>query len=471
EVRALVGKNGAGKSTLVKVLSGATHPDSGSIYIDGRPAQIKSPADAFGAGIATVYQEMSLVMGLTVAENVLLGRWARKKRIGIQVIDRKETARVARAALDRMGVNLNPQEIVRRLSVPERQMVEIAKAVAFQPKVLILDEPTSSLPAHEVDALLALVRRLAEKGVAVVYVSHRLQELPRVADSLTVLRDGRLVGTISMRAASPEQIARMMIGSEWKRSDLSHCEVGNEVRLSVRSLERKGYLHGVSFDLYAGEVLGIAGLLGSGRTELLRAVFGLDPLDGGNVSVTGRRIFRPTPLVMKRLKVGLTPEDRKGQGLVPCLSVCHNLTLSCLERISRSQVISPPIERVLATKMVEALSIRTPGINVRARSLSGGNQQKLVIGKWLNSEVKILLMDEPTRGIDIEAKEQVYGLVRKLAAQGISVVFVSSELEEVMEVSDRILVLNRGRIVAEVPRASANLEQLLALAMGQGKEQ
>ena len=469
EVRALIGKNGAGKSTFVKILSGATLADSGTLSVQGRPTVIRSPSDAFASGIATVYQEMSLIMGLSVAENILLGRWPRSGRLGVQMIDVRRTIADAQEALDLMGVALNPRQIVRRLSVPQRQMVEIAKAVSFKPKVLILDEPTSSLPAHEVDALLALVRRLAERGVAVIYVSHRLQELPRVADSLTVFRDGRQVGTVPMSEASPERIVQMMIGTEWKKSRSAHRESAGAVRLSVRNASRRHHLRDVSFDLRAGEVLGIAGLLGSGRTELLRAIFGLDRLDSGSIAVDGRVVARPTPIRMKSLGVGMTPEDRKGQGLVAALSVAKNLTLSCLERISRNRVILPKAERSLAEEMVKALSIRTPSLGVKARALSGGNQQKLVIGKWLNSRVNVLLMDEPTRGIDIEAKSQVYDLVSSLADRGISVIFVSSEIDEVLEVSDRILVLNRGRIAADVPAARATLESVLAVAMSDGE--
>lgn len=465
EVRALIGKNGAGKSTFVKILSGATMADSGTLAVEGKHAAIRSPADAFAAGIATVYQEMSLVMGLSVAENILLGRWPRKGRFGLQMIDKSETLSVAAQAMDMMGIALNPREIVRRLSVPERQMVEIAKAVSFKPKVLILDEPTSSLPAHEVDALLSLVRRLAERGVAVIYVSHRLQELPRVADSLTVFRDGLQVGTVPMSEGTPERIVQMMIGGEWEKSRSAHRESSGAVRLSVRHAERRNHLHDVTLDLHEGEVLGIAGLLGSGRTELLRAIFGLDRLDSGSVSIDGRVVSRPTPIRMKSLGVGMTPEDRKAQGLVSVLSVAKNLTLSCLDRVSRNRVIMPQLERALAGSMVEALSIRTPSLGVKARSLSGGNQQKLVIGKWLNSQVKVLLMDEPTRGIDIEAKNQVYELVRNLSGRGISVIFVSSEIDEVLEVSDRILILNQGRIVADVRAAEVTLERVLSIAM------
>jgi ribose transport system ATP-binding protein len=471
EVRALLGKNGAGKSTLAKILSGAVHQDSGTIYIDNEPVAIDSPSDAFQVGIATVYQEMSLVPGLTVAENIMLGRWPQRKMLGWRTIDKKSTVERSLEVLETMGADLDPEEHVSRLSVAQQQIVEIAKAVSLNPKILILDEPTSALPEHEVDQLLTLVRQLAGHGMAIVYVSHRLQEVPRVADSLTVLRDGKLVGTIPIAESSPERIARMMIGGEWDQVLVEREDVRSpEVRLSVRHASRKGYLHDISFDLHAGEVLGIAGLLGSGRSELLRAIFGLDPLDSGEILVDGQPVSHPNPTSMKNRGVGLTPEDRKEEGLVLPLSVGDNLTLSSLDRISHYQVISSQQKHELAVNMVDALSIALPSTDVKAASLSGGNQQKVVIGKWLNSQVKILLMDEPTRGIDIQAKEQVYSLVRELAREGIGVIFVSSEIEEVLGVSDRILILNKGRIIDELPADQANLEYVLAQAMKEDVE-
>lgn len=472
EVRALLGKNGAGKSTLVKILSGATTADSGYIYVAGKPVSLRSPSDAFQAGIATVYQEMSLVKGLTVAENILLGRWPiRRRLLGLGgIIDQKQLLQRTQQALEMMGVRLNLRQLVRDLSVAEQQVVEIAKAVSFDPKVLILDEPTSALPQAEVDHLLQLVRNLAASGVATIYVSHRLQEIPRVADSVTVLRDGKLVGTIPVREATPERIASLMVGEEWARADAARRIVTvaqPQVLLSVRNLSRGKVLHDVSFDLYAGEVLGIAGLMGSGRTELVRAIFGLDPVDSGSIVIGGELVEHPNPIEMKARGVGLTPEDRKAEGLVLVLSVEDNLTLTSLERVSRNQVISLSSRRALAEHMVGALSIQTPSIQSRVGTLSGGNQQKVVIGKWLSSQARVLLMDEPTRGIDIQAKEQVYDLMRQLARQGIAIVFISSELEEVLSVSDRIIVLNQGRVVAELPAAQARLEEVLALAMSE----
>ena len=465
EVRALLGKNGAGKSTLVKILSGAVKPDSGTIHINGEAATINSPRDAFELGICTVYQEMSLVPGLTVAENILLGRWPTNRQLGVSVIDRREIRRVAQGALDQLEVTLDLNELISRLNVAQHQLVEIAKAISFDPRVLVLDVPSSALPSEEVEVLHKVVRHLAEQGRAIIYVTHRLQEIPHVADSVTVLRDGKHIGTIPVEEAVPERIAQMMIGADWRRTERLRDSQAGEVKLSVRDLNRKGVLHDVSFDLYAGEVLGIAGLLGSGRTDLLRAIFGLDPIDSGEITVNGSLVPDPSPITMKAHGVGLTPEDRKLQGLVLPFSVRQNLTLASLDRVSDRGVLRSRRERSLADKMVKDIQIVTPHLDARTETLSGGNQQKVVIGNWLNTLPDVLIMDEPTRGIDIQAKEQVFNLVRDLAKQGLAVLFVSSEIEEVLDVSDRILIMNRGRITGEVRCDEVDIETLLALAM------
>jgi ribose transport system ATP-binding protein len=465
EVRALLGKNGAGKSTLVKILSGAVHPDSGTIRIDGQPVTISSTGDAFHQGICTVYQELSLVPGLTVAENILLGRWPKQRILGLSVINRKAIRPIAKAALDQLEVSLNLDEQVSRLSVAQQQLIEIAKAISFNPRVLVLDEPTSALAANEVDVLHKVVRRLAEQGHAIIYVTHRLQEIPHVADSVTVLRDGKDMGTITAAEATPAVIANRMIGADWQRTEWGTGGQPGEVKLAVRNLNRKGLLHDVSFEVRGGEVLGIAGLLGSGRTELLRAIFGLDKMDSGEVYVKGELMRDPTPLSMKAHNVGLTPEDRKRQGLVLLFSVQDNLTLASLNRFSSRGILQRSRGATLAREMVKSLDIKTPGLGVATSTLSGGNQQKVVVGNWLNTLPEILLMDEPTRGIDIQAKEQIFHLVRDLAAQGIAVLFISSEIEEVLDVADRILVMNQGRITGEVKPDEIDLEELLARVM------
>jgi ribose transport system ATP-binding protein len=465
EVRALLGKNGAGKSTLVKILSGAVHPDSGVIRIDGLPVTIADPQDAFRQGIYTVYQEMSLVPGLTVAENILLGRWPRQNIFGLSVIDRKRVRPVAKAALDQLEVSINLDQEVGRLSVAQQQLVEIAKALSMAPRVLVLDEPTSALASGEVDVLHKVVRKLAEQGQAIIYVTHRLQEIPRVADNVTVLRDGRLVGTITAKEATPARIALMMIGSDWQRTKRGGRTHAGEVKLAVKNLNRDGLLKDVSFEVCGGEVLGLAGLLGSGRTELVRSIFGLDAVDSGEIYVKGERVKKPTPEGMKNHKVGLTPEDRKRQGLVLPFSVADNLTIASMDRFSVGGVLQRARGHALAAAMIESMAIKTPGLHVAAQTLSGGNQQKVVVGNWLNTLPEVLLMDEPTRGIDIQAKEQIFSLVRDLAAQGLAVVFISSEIEEVLDVADRILVMHEGRVTAEVKPDEVDLERLLAMVM------
>ena len=465
EGRALLGKNGAGKSTIVKILSGAVQPDSGTIRIEDQLVSFHSPPDAFAKGIATVYQEMSLVPGLTVAENILLGRWPQRRVLGLKYIARKEINILAKAALDQLEVDIDLNELAARLNVAQQQLVEIAKAISFDPKVMILDEPTSALPAEEVAMLHKVVRGLAAKGRAIIYVTHRLQEVPRLADSVTVLRDGRNMGTIPVAEATPDRIANMMIGVDWQRTAWERTEQAGEVKLSVRNLNRAGVLHDISLDLRAGEVLGIAGLLGSGRTELLRSIFGLDPIDSGEIVVNGERVQKPSPITMKAHGTGLTPEDRKRQGLVLPFTVRENLTLASSYRYSSGGILHLKEARELAETMVQSIDIKTDSIERATRTLSGGNQQKVVIGNWLNTQPGILIMDEPTRGIDIQAKEQVFRLVRDLAQKGLAVLFVSSELEEVLDVADRILIMNQGRITGEVRHDEIDLETLMARAM------
>jgi len=329
----------------------------------------------------------------------------------------------------------------------------------------VLDEPTSALASGEVEVLHKVVRRLAEQGHAIIYVTHRLQEIPNVADTVTVLRDGRQIGTITAGEATPAVIANMMIGADWRRTEWGAGGQPGEVKLAVRNLNREGLLHDVSFEVRGGEVLGIAGLLGSGRTELVRAIFGLDKLDGGEICVKGEVISNPSPITMKAHGIGLTPEDRKRQGLVLIFSVQDNLTQASLSRFSVQGILQRARGAGLARDMVRSLDIKTPSLGVLTNTLSGGNQQKVVVGNWLNTLPEILLMDEPTRGIDIQAKEQIFHLVRDLASQGLAVVFISSEIEEVLDVADRILIMNQGRVTGEVKPSEIGLEKLLARVM------
>jgi ABC-type sugar transport system ATPase subunit len=463
EVRALVGMNGAGKSTLVKILSGAVHADSGEIFVRGRRVTLESPNSARRLGIAVVHQELSLIPELTVAENIMLGRWGRRG-----LVDRKAVAQRAQEAVDQLGVSLDIRHKAARLSVADRQVVEIAKALALGPKVLILDEPTSSLAAHEISRLSGVVRRLARHGVSIIYVSHRIQEVRDVAATVTVLRDGREVATLPVTQASTATIIEMMVGEAWEGEHrprpASIPASPHTVALSVRNLAWRERIYTVSFDVAAGEVLGLCGMLGSGKTELLRCIYGLERPDAGDVHVFGRRMRHRTPRKMVRNHVGLTPDERKREGLVLGLSVAENLVMASPRAISRRGVILPRRRRRIAEKACHDLGIRVPSLTSATLNLSGGNQQKVVIGKWLNAGVRILLLDEPTRGVDVHAKAQLYALLREMAANGMAVVFVPCEFDELFAVADRTLVLAEGRIVAERRIQDTSLRELMGLA-------
>lgn len=467
EVRALLGKNGAGKSTLVNLISGSQRADEGGILrVAGKDVRWGGPGEARAGGIAVVHQEFSLVPGLSVAENITLGRWP-TGRSGLGFIDTRALEANARRALRMLGEELPLWIEVGRLPLAQQQLVEIAKALLDEPRVLILDEPTSALNAREVTALLALIRRLAVQGVAIIYVSHRMKEIPLVADTLTVLRDGREVRTFGVHEASVEKVAGLIAGES--KSDATQVEYQDcrdkSVALSVRDMRIPDVLRGVSFDLHEGEVLGIAGLLGSGRTELLEAIYGLRRDADGEVYVGGRPARNRRPLSMLARGLGLTPEDRKGSGIVPLLGVGENILLSARGRVLPRFWIKPKREASISQNTIRSLSIVASSAEQEIGTLSGGNQQKAVIGRLLAAKMSVLMLDEPTRGVDVHAKGQLYKLIRELAKRGVSSIFVSSELEELSEVCDRVLVLRDGQVSDEVIGAEATAEKLLALAM------
>lgn len=470
EIRALLGKNGAGKSTLVRILSGSERPDSGRILLEGREVRFAGPAEARADGIATVWQELSLVDGLSVAENITLGCWPQRRLAGVvPSIDHQRLHSIASLALEQLGTSISTSTLVDRLSLADRQIVEIAKAITANPKILILDEPTSSLPAREVEALLAVVRRLGTQAVTVIYVSHRMREIPLVADSLTVLRDGEAVGTRDAKTATVDEITELMVGAEGRlarrvvRPRRSTSQL--DVALAAEQLDDGDRLQNVSFELRRGEILGIAGLLGAGRSEILRAIVGVHPLRSGSIRLNGREITSRSPGLMRRLGVGLMPEDRSLEGLVLDLGLDENVAMAAPSRISRHGVISPLRRRRLAQGSVDDLDVANAGIRVAAGTLSGGNQQKLVLGKWLNAKVDVLLMDEPDRGIDLHAKAQIQDLVRSLADNGMSIIVTSSELEDLLVLSDRIAVLNHGRITQTVDAQESSMSELLSMTM------
>ena len=466
KVNALLGKNGAGKSTLVKILAGAEQPSGGEVRVDGRPVVMRSAQDAFRHGIATVYQELSLIPELTVGENILLGRLPRRRgRLGGLMIDWPATFARAAEVLGRTGARIDVRRKVADLGVAQRQVVEIAKAMSFDPSVLMLDEPTSALAQHETAGLFRLVRQLADRGVAVVYITHRLQELRHIADAVTVLRDGRLVGTAAMADSTAASIVGMMFGRVERKHRPPRVPHDRKPVLQAVNLCHGTHFHDVNLTVRRGEVLGIAGMLGSGRTELLRALFGADPCDGGEIVLDGERVARPTPRRMRRLGLAFTPEERKEQALVQVLSTRANASLASLSRLSTLGLITRGRERAMLRDMTRRLAIKLPDMEQPVSTLSGGNQQKVVVAKWLNTRPRVILFDEPTRGIDVEAKQQIFQIMWDLSERGISSVFVSSELEELVDVCHRILVMKDGTIAGEVDPAETDPEALFVRCM------
>ena len=463
KVHALVGKNGSGKSTTIKILSGAVAPTKGELFLQGKAVEIQSPRDALEKGIATVYQELSLIPELSVAENIAAGKLPTRGGV-VKRVDWPGVRKHAEEALATMGVSIPLDAPVRTLSVGQQQVVEIAKAMSFRPEILILDEPTSALAQHEVESLFEIVKRLRDRGVTVIYISHRLQELYQIADTVTVLRDGKHVGTIDIEEATTEKIVNMMFG-EVVTSARPHTTPTEEPVLRVEGLTRKGWFKDVSFVLYRGEVLGIAGMLGAGRTELLRSIYGADPLDAGTIRFGELESNRPSPGRMKAQGMGLTPENRKDAGLIQIHTVHENLTLAALRRLSPTGVRNHRKEEEAVQRQIERLEIDLYSPDALVSSLSGGNQQKVVIGNWLNDEPKVLFFDEPSRGIDVAAKQHIFRIIWDLSAEGISSIFVSTELEELLEVCHRILIMRGGRITEEVDPEKITLSDLYARCM------
>ncbi|HET9907574.1 MAG TPA: sugar ABC transporter ATP-binding protein, partial [Anaerolineales bacterium] len=429
-VHALVGKNGSGKSTLVKIFAGAIKPSSGEFYLNDERLHFNSTSDAYHKGIVTVYQEMSLVPGLSVAENIFLGRLPKKN----QAIDWRKTYQMASLLLQQMKANIDPHEQVSRLSMWQMQVVEITKALSFNPKVIMLDEPTSALAQNEVQNLFTAIRALKDQGVIVIYITHKLQELPQIADTVSVLRDGKLVGTVQMNEVQQKDIINMMFGEVKIQNRPTDIKVRDEFIMEVKNFSRHGWDRDVNFKLKRGEVLGIAGMLGSGRTELLRGIFGADPVDSGEVTVEGKTYKSANPIKMVKAGIGLTPENRKNQGLILIHSIKDNLCYASMNITADGWLENKRRRNALAERQVKELEIKVNDIDAPCESLSGGNQQKVVVGNWLNTSPKIMLYDEPSRGIDVSAKQQIFEIMWDEARKGVSTIFVSTELEELLEV-------------------------------------
>lgn len=461
KVNALVGKNGSGKSTLVKILAGAVAPTSGEFYLNDKKMHFASPVDAYENGIVTVYQEMSLIPFLSVAENIFLGRLPKK----LNIVDWSKTYQMADELLQLMNVKINPREIVSRLPMWQMQVVEITKALSFNPKVIMLDEPTSALAQNEVQNLFNAVRALRDRGVVVIYITHKLQELPQIADTVSVLRDGRLIGVVDMKKVQHKDIIQMMFGEVKIKSRPNDIQLKNEVILEVKGLSREGWYKNVNFSLKRGEILGIAGMLGSGRTELLRGIFGADPVDRGEVIVEGNSYTSGNPIKMTSAGLGLTPENRKDQGLILIHSIQDNLCYASMRQTAKGW-LEDKVKRIqFANRQVKELDIKLSDINALVSSLSGGNQQKVVVGNWLNTEPKVMLYDEPSRGIDVSSKQQIFEIMWNQARKGISTIFVSTELEELLEVCHRILIMRHGQIVDEVFPEKLSVNELYELCM------
>jgi ribose transport system ATP-binding protein len=460
-VHALVGKNGSGKSTLVKIFAGATKPTQGEFYLNDDKLHFNSTSEAYDKGIVTVYQEMSLVPGLSVAENIFLGRLPKKN----SAIDWGRTYQMASLLLQRMKSDINPRETLSRLSMWQAQVVEITKALSFNPKVIMLDEPTSALAQHEVQSLFEAVRALRDQGVIVIYITHKLQELPQIADTVTVLRDGKLIGTVEMGAVEHKDIISMMFGAVKIQSRPRDVKMREDIIMEVKGLSRAGWYQDVSFKIKRGEVLGIAGMLGSGRTELLRGIFGADPVDSGEVVVEGQAYRRATPVKMVKAGVGLTPENRKTEGLILIHSIRDNLCYASMNLTANGWVENKPKRNTFAEKQVQELEIKIHDLAALCSSLSGGNQQKVVVGNWLNTSPKVMLYDEPSRGVDVNAKQQIFEIMWAQAGKGVSSIFVSTELEELLEVCHRILIMRHGKIADEVNPDQLSTSELYELCM------
>jgi ribose transport system ATP-binding protein len=467
-LNALLGENGAGKSTLMNILSGVFPPDSGTILLKGQGVSFRRPHEAQQAGIATIYQELNLVPELSVAENIFLGREP-LNRAGL--IDYRAMYDRSSALLAQLGLNIDPRTRVSRLRVGAQQIVEIVKAVSFDAHVLIMDEPTSAISDQEVELLFGLIHQLKERGVGIVYITHKLDELNQIADDITVFRDGKFIAEKPFRDMTHDDMVRIMVGRDVSRLNRQPSTIGAEVlriqNISLPHPDRAGdyAVSNVSFTVHRGEILGLFGLMGAGRTELLQTLFGLYPRSSGEIFIAGRRIENSSPSESIRSGIALAPEDRKVEGLVLSMSVVENVSLSCLEGASRLGVLQADKARELASSFVERLKIKTSSLRQRVRNLSGGNQQKIVISKWLAASPKVLLLDEPTRGIDVNAKREMYALIDELARGGLAIVMASSELPEILAISDRILVLADGCVTAEFTRGEATEEKLLAAAL------
>lgn len=462
-VHILLGENGAGKSTLVKILSGAHKMTAGRIFLNGKQVEIRNPRHATKLGIGIIYQELNLIGNLSIAENIYLGREPIKHKIKINDQLMKTWSKIL---LTDLGMDIDPERPIQELGIAQQQMVEVAKILSLQANILIMDEPTSALTESEIKELFITIEQLKKRGVSIIYISHRMDELFEIGDEVTVLRDGKCVGTRSIRKTSRSELISMMVGRELKECFIrEQTNLGEEI-LKVEKLSRSGYLNNINFSLRKGELIGIAGLVGAGRTELARALFGVDSIDTGNVFIHGNRSKLNSPRDAIKNGIGFLTEDRKSQGLIMTMSVKENITLPNLKRFSKWGVIDKRAEEATSVQQCDELDIRITGQNQLVMNLSGGNQQKVVLSKWLCSQADIFIFDEPTRGIDVRSKQEFYHLMNELTNRGVAIIVISSDLPELIAISDRIMVLYQGKISGQFMRTEFNQEKILSCALG-----
>jgi ribose transport system ATP-binding protein len=459
EIHAIVGENGAGKSTLIKCVTGCIDPSGGEIVFQGETYKRLTPIEAIEKGIGAVYQEFNLVPFLSAAENIFYGREKRKKLF----LDHETMNREAKAIVEELGISIDPRTRVKDLTVAYQQMVEIAKTVSREVKFLILDEPSAPLTPPEIESMFAVLRRLKQKGVTILYISHRMEEIFQIADRVTVLRDGLYISTLNTAETNRNELIRLMVGRELSGTYPQRTAETGDVVLRVKNL-CNDYIRDVSFELGKGEILGLGGLVGAGRTETVRAIFGADTLAGGEIFLNGRSIRIKNPKEAIRHGIGLIPEDRKRHGVLQGLSVKVNITFACLPALSRRQWIESGKENGIVREQIANLQIKTPSESQFVKNLSGGNQQKVVLAKWLATKCDVLVFDEPTRGIDVGAKQEIYKLMRSLAEQGKSIIMISSEMPELLGMSDRIVVMHEGQVMGELNPRDATQETVLAMA-------
>ena len=459
-IHALIGENGAGKSTLMKVLNGVYQANAGEIYINGEKVELNGVKEAQAAGISIIYQEFNLINTLSVAENIFLGRYNGKK-----TIQWKELKEKAAALLADLGFNFDVNKEVGKLSTAEKQLVEIAKALSLDAHIIVMDEPTSSLTEKEVDMFFPIIERLKAKGITVIYISHKLDEIYRLCDDVTIMRDGQVTGNAAVKDITRDKIIELMVGRSLDMEYPPRTAQPGEPILEVKNLCRRQQLKDISFTLHRGEILGFAGLVGAGRTELAEAIFGADPADAGEIILKGEPVKIRSTLQAKNLSIGLVTEDRKETGLVLPMDVTENTTITDLKSVSKGIILDRKAEEKIAQKYVDSLKTKTPSLHQKINNLSGGNQQKVAVAKWLYSNSDILILDEPTRGIDVGAKYDIYCLMNELTEQGKAIIMISSELPEVLGMADRVLVMHGGQIKGELTGADMTAEKVMKLAI------